>query len=34
MGSGVVIAVPIPEEWSAEGSQVEAAIQAALQAAE
>ena len=34
VGSGVVIAVPIPEELSAEGREVEEAIQLALQAAE
>ena len=34
VGSGVVIAVPIPEELSAEGREVEEAIQVALQAAE
>ena len=30
VGSGVVIAVPIPEEFSAEGSGIETAIQRAL----
>ena len=34
VGSGVVIAVPIPEELSAEGREVEEAIQVALHAAE
>ena len=33
-GSGVVIAVPIPDQYSAEGSEIEAAVREALQAAE
>ena len=32
--SGVVIAVPIPQELSAKGDEVEEAIQSALQSAE